>query len=261
MLTFIHDIAELRKFFDIVLPPLTNEEVFFVSMSARNKQLTEEERRYYDLGRTEMFERKIIREKNWMIFHRTIRKFEMHEEGLTGRSGVALPSKCLIIYFNVNPCNMVQAYRLFEEEMIENVYNLVSGRGSDPAFFKRMDRLMMNAIQKSKGEKHYIDIDIDINKEGFGLLLEFLDALKKEGVEYFLVDTKGGFHVLLKKETIHFNYTLLINEFREKIKGVPEFDLVEIEPNRNGMIPLPGCLQGDYPVVINWEMSNYKEKL
>ena len=104
MLTFIHNEAELKKFFDIVLPPLNDEEVFFVSMSARNKQLTEEERRLYDLGRTEMFERKIIREKEWMPFLRTIRKFEMHEGGMTGRSGMPLPSKCLIIYFNVNPC-------------------------------------------------------------------------------------------------------------------------------------------------------------
>jgi hypothetical protein len=259
MLTFIHDEVELKKFFDIVLPPLSNTEVYFVSMSARNKQLTEEERRFYDLGRTEMFERKIIREKDWMKFLRTIRKFEMHEGGMTGRSGIPLPSKCLILYFNVNPCDVVQAYKIFQNEMTENVYNLVSGRGSDPAFFKRMDRLMMNAIQKSKGEKHYIDIDLDLNKgRGLSFVQDFLDALKKEGVEYFLVDTKGGFHVLLRKKSIHFNYNVLINEFQKRVEGKDELEVVEINPNRNGMIGLPGTLQADYPTRILWDRSNYQ---
>lgn len=258
-MTFVHDEAELHKFFDIVLPELTAEEVFFVSMSARNKQLTEEERLYFDLGRTEMFERKIIREKNWMMFHRTIRKFEMSEEGLTGRSGIALPSKCLIIYFNVNPCNMVQAYRIFQDEMTENVYNLVSRRGSDPAFFKRMDRLLMNAIQKSKGEKHYIDLDLDLNKSAGSFVREFSTAFKEKGVQYFLVNTKGGWHLLLKKETIKFNYNLLVQEWTQKAKerGIP---IVEMNPNRNGMIPLPGCYQADYPVTVDWEYSNYVVK-
>lgn len=261
MLTFIHDKEELKKFFDIILPPLNNEEVYFVSMSARNKQLTEDERLFYDLGRTEMFERKIIREKDWMNFFRTIRKFEMHEEGITGRLGVPLPPHCLILYLNINPCNMIMAWRKFQDEMTENVFNLVSGRGSDPAFFKRMNRLMMNAVQTSKGTKHYIDIDIDFIDKEKASSYEFVNLFTKEfadrGVEYFVVSTKGGFHILLKKSTLKFNYNELVENWNQP---GPVYGIKEVTVNKNDMIPIPGTLQAGYPVTVWWEMSNYKEK-
>jgi len=52
----IKDNNEFEKFLNI-LPDLQKDEVYFVSLSARNKLLTPEERSFYSLGRTEMFAR------------------------------------------------------------------------------------------------------------------------------------------------------------------------------------------------------------
>jgi hypothetical protein len=60
---FIYDEEQIRKFVS-TLSPLKKDEVYFVSMSARNKYLTDEERRTYDLGRTEMFARELIKPSN-----------------------------------------------------------------------------------------------------------------------------------------------------------------------------------------------------
>jgi hypothetical protein len=260
MLKFVYNEDELKKFFDIVVPPLNNKEVYFTSLSARNKQLTEEERILYSLGRTEMFERKTIREKDWLKFKRTIYKYETSENAMTGREGMPLPSKCLIIYFNINPCDMVKAYRTFMDNMNENLFNLLSGGGSGDGYFKRIDRELMNAIQKSTGTRHYIDIDIDVKDKytlPFKQFLEaFLQELKIKEVEYFVVETKNGYHILLKKESIHFNYNHLIDLARiDAADGI--LGIKEIEHNSNGMIPLPGCLQGDFPVKVKYELSNY----
>jgi hypothetical protein len=261
---FIKDKEELKKFFDVVMPPLSNEEVYFCSMSARNKLLNEEEKTNFSLGRTEMLFRQIIREKNWMKFLRTIHKYETDENAITGRNGIPLPMKCLIIYFNINPCNMVKAYRLFQTEMNMNVCNLLEGTGSSPDFFKRMDRLLMNAIQKSSGTKHYIDIDIDATEEYrnsfkfYEFVGNFGKALKKEGVQYFVVFTRGGAHILLKKNTIHFNYNKVIFDFQ--MKGTEDNMIKEMGYNSNGMIPLPGTLQGNFLVTVDYTISNWENK-
>ena len=58
----IKDFNEYNKFLE-VLPELEKDEVYFVSISVRNKYLTSEERDYYCLGRTEIFARAIANSK------------------------------------------------------------------------------------------------------------------------------------------------------------------------------------------------------
>ena len=67
----IASVGELKYFFDEVLKPLGPTEVFFLSLSARNKYLSEEKRDYYHLGRSEMFAKSIVREYSWERFLRT----------------------------------------------------------------------------------------------------------------------------------------------------------------------------------------------
>ena len=53
---------ELKNFYDKVLArqPLLPNEVRYISLSVRNKYLTEDERANYCLGRSEMFAREFI---------------------------------------------------------------------------------------------------------------------------------------------------------------------------------------------------------
>lgn len=94
---FIYDENELKKFFDLYVPDSLPNEVYFISLSARNKYLTPEEKEELGLGKTEMMERRIIREKNWNKFIRSIRKFETNERAITSKNGFCIPKKCMTI--------------------------------------------------------------------------------------------------------------------------------------------------------------------
>ena len=94
----LYDKTELEKFHKL-LKPLEGDEVYFVSMSARNKYLSAEERASFDLGRSEMMGRKIIKSSDFESYFRTIRSYE---HTWYGRSGAELSSKCLIVYANIN---------------------------------------------------------------------------------------------------------------------------------------------------------------
>ena len=65
---FIHNEEELRWYHRNVLPRLGLYETYFLSLSARNKQLSKEEREYLQLGRTEMLERKSLTTNNEDFF-------------------------------------------------------------------------------------------------------------------------------------------------------------------------------------------------
>ena len=58
-MSLLYSKEELQKFINY-LPQLEKDELWFCSMSARNKYLTEDERVKYDLGRSEMFAREFI---------------------------------------------------------------------------------------------------------------------------------------------------------------------------------------------------------
>jgi hypothetical protein len=257
MRTLIHDLDEVRHFYDFILPILSPSEVYFLSLSARNKYLTAEERVEFDLGRTEMFERRVVRERDWNKFYRTLRKFECHDDGYLTKNGKPIPPKSVICYININPSDVFKAYKEFSNVMNEYMFELsqlsMNNRSTENLMprMRKMELVMMNAFQHSRGAKHYLDVDFDVPKDarGYNLLLSFLGELTAHAVQYHVIDTKSGYHVLLKRDTVKFNFPtylrILETGAREKIS-----DKIEIVVNDNEMIPLPGTLQGEYPVRI-----------
>lgn len=256
---FIFSLKELMNFYDKILPPLGINEVYFISLSARNKYLTDEEKKELGLGRTEMFARKIVREQNLEKFIKKIREYEKNAAAYLTKYGYPIPSKCITIYLNINPSNVLKAYNEFSKTMAEYYMELgmrASSKKNIDEVSKRINKidvLLMNCIQKNQGIKHYIDIDFDIPKESFYLVKAFVNMLKEKGVEYFVIDTKSGYHVLLKRNTITYNF----NEDIEKIihkgfqDGLQDFEIIN---NKNLMIPLPGTLQGGHPVRVMKEV-------
>lgn len=257
----IHDEKELKKFFDNIIPDLNRNEVYFLSLSARNKYLSSEEREHFGLGRTEMFERTIVREKNWSKFLRKIVRFQVVEGAYLTKKDLPIPEKSIIVYFNINPTNVLKAYNEFLGTMNEYFMELglnASKSGDIDNVGKRiskMDVLLMNCLQRNRGTKHYIDVDFDIPKNQDWILNKFLNNLKENNVTYYVIDTKSGYHVLLKKSTIQYNFAEVVksleneaNEFRLG-KMISEQHW-EIAVNKNEMIPLPGTYQGGYPVRI-----------
>jgi len=275
---FIQDENELRFFFDNIMPQLEDFEVYFCSLSCRKKYLSPDEREKLHITRAEMFDRKIIREKDWHRFLRTIRKYEVSEGGYLSKNGLPVPGHSLTIYFNINPSNSLKALKEFNSKINDWQFELLAGNSeSYSKKFNKLDVEIMNCYQRNRGTKHWMDIDFDVPKEFNApvLLKEFLDNKK---LRYYWIDTKSGYHLLIDRKTLTFNPEDICqtgqrklgeyyyDKFSTKNHEYSDMELHnmiihkvykenEIVNNRNEMIPLPGTLQGGYPVRVVKEES------
>jgi hypothetical protein len=278
MYNLVYDEKELEKFFDTVLPELKSTEVYFLSLSARNKYLSEDERKVLSLGRTEMFERRVVREQSFERFLRTLRKFEVNDGAYLTKNGSNIPEKCIVVYMNINPTDVLKAHKEFSQTMNEYMFELAtcSAEGKDTSDImkriKKQDTLLMNCYQRNRGTKHFIDIDFDIPHSYYeNVVAPFLSRLKTRRVSYVVIQTSGGYHILLRRNTIQYNFNEdvykanedFIKEFMKRnnltMKDVsgnnPDVNMkrdtgYEIVVNRNEMIPLPGTLQAGVKVRI-----------
>jgi hypothetical protein len=249
---FIHDEDQIRKFVSL-LSPLKGDEAYFLSLSARNKYLTEEERRVYDLGRTEMFARKLVkRDKKKIVpmednYLRVLKSMQVSHGGYTSRSGVTLPDKCLVVYANINPVSGLKALKEFQTKIMDSLFDMRTNSEA-PDNFSNLDTQLMNCYQRSRGTRTLIDIDFDIPEDGIDILKTFTSIMRENEVKYHVIKTKSGFHVLLEKANIKFNYVDIVKNCH--IEAVKRFGLdhVEVMQNNNSMVPVPGCRQADFPV-------------
>lgn len=262
----IHDEEELKWFFENVMPDLAATECYFLSLSARNKYLTKEEREFYDLGRTEMFEKKIIRKKEWSRFLRTIRKMECDSRGYTTKNGMPIPSKTMVCYLNINPSDTVKALSKFQaiinEYFIEIASIAFNRRDTDNIAnrINKIDNNLMTCYQQATGNKTWLDFDFDIPKNSANshvFVSLYSMYLNSEGFSnYFWIDTKSGYHLLLRKEQMRqsSNPKELVEQARKMVLKRFSADELgedwEVIYNKNAMIPLPGTYQGGHKVVV-----------
>lgn len=261
---FIYDEKQIRKFVNI-MSPLKDDEVYFLSLSARNKYLTDEERKKYELGRTEMFARKIVKPSPRVngdiadIYIRVLKSMQVSRGGYTSRTGVELPDKCLVVYANINPSSGMKALKYFQLEMTEALFDI----HTNPEVFSKfahLDSKLMNQFQKQKGTRTLIDIDFDIPEEGKDILVTFFKDLHKmhniaqqkvqDKIEllYYIIKTKSGYHVLLKKDRLKFNYNLAILKANNEAQFRYGKEHIEVTVNKNAMIPCPGTIAAGHKV-------------
>ncbi len=258
MYKLIYDVDELKLFYENILLPLNKGEVYFVSLSARTKYLSEGDRKKLNLGRTEMFERRIIRYRNWDRLLRTLRKFEVNEGAYLTKNNSIIPANIITCYININPSNSLKAYKKYSQTMIDYLFELsiCLGKGQDiENIYNRINKqdvLLMNCYQQSRGIKWWIDIDIDIPKKYYYILRGIRRDIK---VDDILIETRSGYHLLLRKK---YNF----NKFNKEINPIIITKLLnyeigkvckenfEIHINKNEMIPVPGMMQAGFPVKI-----------
>ena len=240
MTTLVKDKSHFTRFVTEVMKPLLPGEKYFISLSARNKYLTEEERRYYNLGRTEMFGR-TLGNGDWDF---TMAKLAANLQYRTTKSGMSYPDKALVVYVNINPSNSVQACGRFAQKVVEMQNELMNGflNGKTPNLdsFTKGDRLLMNFYQKTPGTRHYLDVDVD---GSYALTVELTNALDDSGTKHHLIKTRGGYHVMIdriSRNKTKFPVHEVVQSLHKEAKAVDG----EVIINGNAMVPMPGTLQG-----------------
>ena len=256
MYKFIHDISELEFFYENILPILTKNEVYFCSLSSRKKYLPENQRGILD-GSSEMFERRLIEKKDWILFTRTLYRYECNEGAYCSSDGTQYPQDSMCIYFNFNPVDVIKAYEEFTVESTKNIMALALGRGSSPDYFKRLNHNVMTAMHHSRGTKHYIDIDIDFKpntrdtEEGRKKIKEISEFLKAKELKFFVINSHSGYHILIKVNSLKSDVCSLL-----KIAFTGGI-IKDIMNNAQGMIQLPGTLAAGVPIYVDKLLSSY----
>jgi len=266
----IHSTKELKWFYDNVVQELKSSEVHFLSLSARNKYLTDEERKTYALGRSEMFARSIVRFNGWEKFLSIVRKYETNEGAYITKNNMNMPSKAMVCYFNINPSDSLKAYRDFNKVMNEYMFELaqcaVNNRSTDNILYRinKQSTLLMNSYQKATGTRYWMDFDFDVDKGFLPYIEKIVAEVKSHNGRSYIIDTKSGFHLLISKDTFFsgdFNPKTIVDDAIEDLFNFyskvykDEFLTTrlaesEIMHNKNVMAPLPGTFQAGHKVII-----------
>lgn len=268
--------SELKWFYDHVLPVPELGESYMVCRSARNKRLTDEERKYFHLARSEMLRTEIIMPKgksnndknyqitednwNYDIFKQKIYAYEFNKLGMLTKSGLPYPDKVMVTYIYMALCSerkciqeSIKYANQIKDELIDS-YSKGSKDGIEDQLYKlahfNQHNKSVHALSASR--KPYIDFDMDITEEKYrdevySVMREKLNEVFGSYSAGFIVETTGGFHTLIKKEYLKFNPQKFIDAVLEACdaKWVKEFI-----KNDNLFIPIPGTYQYETPIII-----------
>lgn len=239
MYNMIANEDELKWFFEhVVMKPQVNESYSAVFVS-RHKKLTKEEQKTLGLTRKESEFLATVTFKNnyrsedkkeeWTFarFLKTLKKFNVDKGAYTTSLGEPLPEKTLAVIFYVNPCDDV----LVADELSLQIQNTKTAltkallHDTDYENYKETYRLFCNLESNlkhlkahCKGTTYWMDFDIDVPQwfkehkmKGYGkkTYYEFM----KEDVftpqfgkgNFVIVDTSGGYHVLVRTSAIKRN--------------------------------------------------------
>ena len=232
----VADTAELKWFFDhVIQKPQINESYTAVFVS-RHKKLTKEEQEDIGLTRKEAeflavetfrlahFKDALYQnENNWTFesFLKHLRRLEVNKDAYTTGKGLPLPTKTLATIFYVNPCDNIKVCREFFNQYLDVTQSIskamLNGKTTvdnlqSYQWFDNAESNLKHLRANQKGARHYLDFDIDVPKwfkEGknyedksyYHVLLTLLDAYFKKG-NYVIVDTAGGYHILVRASAI-----------------------------------------------------------
>lgn len=252
----IYSYEEMELYYNTIMRPLKDYEVYFLSLSARNKYLTDIERHELGLGRTEMFDRKMFRGDSFQKFRSIVSRYDIDNPYayLSKSLDKSIPGKCMVCYININPSDILMAHFDYEKTMNEYMRELAivkTENRRDENINHRITKaynVLMNCVQKSKGTKYWIDIDCDVPIEYTSLVVSLQNELERNGVRVVVIQTHSGYHMLLERETLHYNFNIAIEEANRELNS--KIVGHEIIVNKNSMVPLPGTLQAGSEVKI-----------
>ena len=302
MYEMIADENELKWFFDhVIQKPQVNESYSAVFVS-RHKKLTKEEQETIGLTRkeseflaTQTFRTKNFKdalyqdeENNWTFdrFLQRVKRFNVDKYAYTTSLRQPIPTKTLAIIFYVNPCDDIKVIREFVNQYLDvsqaiskamlggktTIDNLQSYQ-----WFGNAENNLKHLKANQKGTRYWMDFDIDVPKwfKSVGkpnrkcrafdyqqlLFNLYRDTFGKGN--YVVVDTSGGYHILVKTSAIKSNphdickkvtdlYLLGLTQGEEAYldeKGNCKFECIVNDSQIPGL-PLPGTYQYDRPVTV-----------
>ena len=221
----VKDETVLKSFIDW-LPELRQTEKYYLCLFARNKYCKELTHIKSDKAQLKRF----VTDKERMF--QKIKQLEI-EVGGYKQKHMDVPEEALALYITPNPRDM---YKATINTMVKLAKSI-----RDQNVSMNPHQEAMSEIQKSKSRTCWIDFDID-NK---GLTDGYRDLLREsvrnncgEQSLFMIIETRGGYHVLVNPESVPQDYK---STFYQNMRNMPHCDQAG-----DNMIPVPGCTQGGF---------------
>ena len=237
----------------------------------------------------------IDEDNNWTFenFLKRIKRFNVDKGAYTTALGEPIPEKTLAIIFYVNPCDDIKVADALVTQINEvktaiakamlngktTIDNLQSYQ-----MFGNLENNLKHFKANQKGTRYWLDFDIDVpkwfkDKESNKIFLDrthfaaktigpfdylCLELDKRFGKgNYVIIDTSGGYHVLVRTSAIKSNphdFCKVVNEIYKTCvdtgaepyldeKGNCKFECIVNDSQIPG-IPLPGTYQYGRPVTV-----------
>jgi hypothetical protein len=220
----IRDREQLEAFIRF-LPDLQADEVFYVSLLARNKWIK-------STGITISSQ---VQLKRFQATKQTlVNKLEQMEVayGVYLDKGKPIPEEALGVYITPNPRSLTQSNFTVMKELLTGVQ---TGQILNPY------QVSLSALQTNCSKKVFFDLDIDIDHSK-------IDANRIQTLRQAIelpatwIQTRGGFHCL-----IHLNEIpkLLASKWYQQVLSL-KTEGIDITMNGDNVIPLVGCTQGGF---------------
>lgn len=267
MFQFIGDEEELKWFYNNIFIQPEIGESYLATLAARNKALTEEERVKYKLGRSEMMRSEILHAHkegiiSWEEFFAFSKRFNFDEGSMLTKSNLPYPVKSLVFYFYINPSSErkvsdnVMNYIISIERELFGSYEKNYKEGIKEGMYKlsKISYISKSLHAQSISRKNYIDFDLDADPnfliKNYNEFYDTILSMYKKG-SFFISQTKGGWHILVKTSEIKSNPNELPKKFYSVFEAHNSKELFkEMGLNSNGFFQLPGSISRDHIVRI-----------
>ena len=188
----IADKEKMKEFFDTVLNPLKDDEVYVMFSVARKKWDTEN-----SLSRSEeALMRKIIKDNDFDRFYRTLLRFEVPNESLVDRNtNTTIPESVIGYYIDISPKSVIKGSELLMNELLSQLLNTRTN-SNDLKGLKGINGKVFSCMARSHSKKYYKILDVDTLDDS--VLHTTIDLLKNYEIEIKWVSrTRGGYHIIL----------------------------------------------------------------
>lgn len=199
------------------LPELVDGECYYLTLFARKK--------YHKSAMHDKSQCKRVTatSKEWLL--KKIHQFELAEGNYTNKNGSPVHQDSLALYVTVNPRSFLKAQVALLKRLVDSVTG--SGRKINPAM------MAMSEIQKSKSRTVFVDFDFD-DVTYKDCMVDILNVINENA--YDIIDTRGGFHLLVKPELVVEQYAKTWYKKLSEINGC--------DVSNGDLLPVPGCTQG-----------------
>lgn len=247
---FIGDESQIREFYRQHIGKYQNQNYysFIIIPIARRKYWSLLSTSQENMG-TKIFSS----QKDEDRFVNELRLYEVKCGLYKDKKDQIIPSEALAFYITANPMNEMKAFFAMQREVSEKLEIMLTtdkGQNSDKKE-PNMISLYKKCLHKCD-ENFYKKLDVDTkDPEKIESLKIFLrDAMIKPEL---VIETRGGYHVLLNKSTTHKNNEKLYR-FIEKANSILGIEDKWIAIERNPLLIIPGTYQGGFLArIVNFD--------